>query len=237
MQVLELIQGLLRLVNRGVPTEERRGTLRLKCDVEVLLWVEGSIHKAKVLDVHMTGLCLEASEPLKVGQKISLARDDFGHPWEGEVLWCRPRSKNKGYLAGVGYPSDPEMLGNSWLQPALLAIGFQTELLGEKRRTLRVPANDIACHLRSLEGEEIASARICNLSLGGVQLCSPKRLKETTSLLIETEMKRGLPTLNCRSKVMYCRENKDDSWLCGLRFQEKEEADIRKLMASLVVSR
>ena len=236
MSIQDLIQGLLRLVPREVPTEERRETLRLYCEVEVLLWVEGMIHKAKVLDVHLTGLCLDAVEPLKAGQKVSLARDDFGHPWEGRVLWCRPRTKAKGYLIGVGYPSDPEMLRNSWLQPALLSIGFQSELLEEKRRLLRVPCKAMECSLVGLNGEAYPSAHLRNLSLGGAQLECREPLDERLPLHFETEAKKGFPKLKCLAKVVYCREDKG-FWLCGVRFKEREEADIRKVMASLLTSR
>ena len=237
MSIQDLIQGLLRLVPREVPTEERRETLRLYCDVEVLLWIEGQIHQAKVLDVHMTGLCLESLEPLKAGQKVSLARDDFGHPWEGRVLWCKPRNKAKGYLIGVGYPSDPEMLRNSWLQPALLAVGFQSELLGEKRRLLRVPCKEMPCILSGLDGETSLTARLRNLSLGGAQLETSQALPEKLSLQLLTEAKKGIPKLEVRAKVIYAHEAKDGTWLCGLRFQAREEADIRKVMAALLTSR
>ena len=237
MPLQDLIQGLLRLVGRDVPIEERRETLRLRCEVEILLWVEGEIHTAKVLDVHMTGLCLEAAEPLKVGQKVSLARDDFGHPWEGEVLWCRPRSKAKGYLAGVGFPTDPEMLRNSWLQPSLLSIGFQTGLLEEKRKLLRVPSGQMLGRLTDLLGEPIGETQILNLSLGGAQLKSPHQLHETSSLTLQIEPGKGLPNLQCLVKVMYCQATDDGNWLVGVRFKEKEEADLRKVISSLIISR
>lgn len=237
MPIADLILGLLRLGPRPVTTHERRESLRLQCDVDILLWVEGEIHKAKVLDVHMTGLCLEAVEPLKVGQKISLARDDFGHPWAGEVLWCKARSKSKRYLAGVGFPTDPEMLRNSWLQPALMSIGFQEQLLGEKRKFVRVPGQLMPCRLLLEKQELTLDGTAVNLSLGGARVEIARELRESQEVSFETNANKGIPALKSLCAVIYCQALEDGRWACGLRFKTREEADIRKVMASRLLSR
>lgn len=230
--------SLLKSSSPPVGTDERRDTVRLHCQLDVLLWVDDEIHMATVVDVTLTGLCLELDHKLKVDQMISLARDDFGHPWEGRVLWCKTYRKNgRKYRVGVGYPPNQEMLRCSWLQPALKQTGFEAEDPGEKRRLLRVSGR-VPCLLKGLTGEVYSEGEMLDLSLGGAKFESAMHFHEGLTVEFETHPQGGLSPLKGLAKVMTCRQKEETGlWRSGLRFKEIKEQEVRKYMAGMLASR
>jgi hypothetical protein len=231
---LELL-NLLKPAN--LPIGERRESLRLRCELSVLLRADDLLYFATVVDVSLTGLRLLIDSRLKPGQTVSLARDDFGHPWHGDVLWCKaaPKRTAKGYYVGVGYPPDPEMLRATWLQPALKQMGFQAELPGQKRRLLRIPGR-VACQIKGLTGETYTEGEMLDLSMGGAKVECPMEFPVGLSVEFETAPLGGLPALKGIAKIASCSAE-GDRWRCGLRFTEVKEEDVKKSMGSMLSSR
>jgi hypothetical protein len=225
--------NLLRL-KPAVHPEERRQTIRLHCRLDVLLWVGDDLHRGVVVDVGLSGLALEVEKALPLGETVSLARDDFGRPWQGEVLWCKARKGARGYRVGVTYPPDEEMLRSSWLQPALKQSGFEVEQSGEKRRTRRV-AGRVACQLKGLTGELYSEGEMLDLSLGGALVECDMQFPEGLTLEFETAPLGGLPRLRGLGKVVSCQTNPPTGrWRSGLRFTESKNEDVVKYMSSML---
>lgn len=219
-----------------VPTDERRETIRLRCDLSVLLKVEESFRFAKVMDVTLTGLCLHSEDLLKPGQVISLSRDDFGPPLEAEVLWCKRRRSGKGFRIGVGYQADHDRLRVSWLRPALKQAGFKAALPGQMRKLLRVPGR-VTCQIKGLTGEAYTDGEMLDLSVGGALVESPVEFPKDLSIEFETVPLGGLPPLKGFAKIVSCHAGEQGKWKCGLRFTESKAEDIKKYMNSMLGSR
>lgn len=216
-----------------VSPNERRDTVRLRCRLDVLLWVDGVLHFATLVDVTLTGLSLEVERPLRPEQTVSLARDDFGHPWMGQVLWCRKQGA-KSYRVGVGYPPDQEMLRSSWLQPALKQSGFEVDQPGEKRRLRRISGR-VPCRINGLTGDLYTDGEMLDLSLGGALVESDMEFPAQLTIAFETDPLGGLPRLHGLAKIVSCqRDVESGKWRSGLRFTESKGEDVVKYMSSML---
>lgn len=234
-----LFRDLLNLLRPTplVPTDERRDKIRLQCDLHALLAVGEEFSFVKVVNVTLTGLCLELNNPLKVGQAVSLSRDDFGAPLDADVLWCEsvPDSAGKEFRAGLGFQADHHRLRVSWLKPSLKQAGFEAELPGQLRKLLRVPGR-VDCQIKGLTGEAYTDAEMLDLSLGGALVESPIEFPENLSIEFETVPLGGLPPLKGLAKIASRHRGDDGKWRCGLRFTESKPEDIRKYMGSMLAS-
>ena len=220
-----------------LPLDERRETMRLRCNVGALLKAEEAMHFVTLVNVTLTGLCLELEQPLKLEQTVTLTRDDFGEALLGTVLWCKPRpKKDKGYLVGLQYTADQTMLSSSWLKPALKQGGFKAEFPGEKRKLIRVPGR-VACEIKGLTGDSYTSGEMLDLSLGGALIESVVKFSEGLTIAFETAPLGGLPPLRGIAKIASVQEGPDGKWRCGLRFTESKPEDVRKTMKSMLASR
>lgn len=232
-------RDLLNLLRpTAVPSpDERRSTVRLHCNLAVLLWVGDVIHNASVVDVTLTGLSLEVERPIPLEQMVSLARDDFGRPWQGHVVWCRSIKGSRGYRVGVRYPADHDMMRSSWLEPALKQTGFEVDCPEERRRLRRISGR-VPCHLKGLTGDLYTEAEMLDLSLGGAKVESIMEFPSGLSVAFETVPQGGLPTLKGIAKIASCHAVPETGrWRSGLRFTESKDEDVLKYMGSMVSSR
>ena len=235
-----LFRDLLNLLRpaQAVPTDERRETVRLQCRVNALLRAGEAMHFVSVVNVTLSGLCIEVEGPLQPELSVSLARDDFGPPLAAKVLWSKPLKRGaKNHLVGLQYDADPEVLRASWLQPALKQAGFKAEFPGEKRRLLRVPGR-VVCQIKGMTGEAYTDAEMLDLSLGGALVESPMEFPLNLTVEFETVPMGGLPPLKGVAKMASIQKaNEGGKWRCGLRFTESKEEDIREYMKSMLASR
>lgn len=211
--------------------------MRLRCSVGALLKVESAMHFVTLVNVTLTGLCMEMEQPLKANQLVSLTRDDFGQPLEGVVLWCRKRRSVNGYTVGIRYQADQEALQASWLKPALKQGGFKAEFPGEKRKLVRVPGR-VACEIKGLTGDTYTPADMLDLSLGGALIESVLEFPIDLSVAFETAPLGGLPPLTGIAKIASCNKDRFSAklWRCGLRFTESKPEDIRKYLKTMLAS-
>ncbi len=235
-----MFRDLLNLLKPSplIPTDERREKIRLQCDLHALLRRGEDFSFVRVVNVTLTGLCLELDDSLKVGEPVSLSRDEFGPPLDADVLWCEastPGSEGRGYRAGLGFQADYHRLRLSWLKPSLKQAGFEAELPGQLRKLLRVPGR-VDCQLKGLTGEAYTDAEMLDLSLGGALVESPMEFPENLSVEFETSPLGGLPPLKGLAKIASRQRSEDGKWRCGLRFTESKPDDIRKYMGSMLAS-
>lgn len=217
-----------------LPTDERRESMRLRCQVGALLKAGETLSFVTLIDVTLTGLCLHLETPLKPGQQVELTRDDCGQPLPCQVVWCKKRRGDKGYRVGLRYAGDQASVNSSFLQPALRQAGFRAEFPGEKRQLIRVPGR-VACELKGLTGEAYTNAEMLNLSLGGALVESVVAFNKGLTLAFETVPLGTLRPLKGIAKVASVREDSEQGrWRCGLRFTESNPEVVRQYMKSML---
>lgn len=234
-----MFRELLNLLRPSpdIPTDERRDTMRLRCKVGAILKVGQDLHFVHLVNVTLTGLCMDVEIPVKPAQRLELTRDDFGEPLQCEVIWCKKRRGGNGYRAGLRYAADQAALTSSFLRPALRQAGFHAEFPGEKRQLIRVPGR-VACQLKGLTGEKYTDAEMLDLSLGGALVESGMPFNEGLTVAFETLPMGGLPPLRGIAKIASVQQQDalDGKWHCGLRFTDSVPEDVRKYMKSMLAS-
>jgi hypothetical protein len=228
-ELLALLNSLPRL-----PGDERRESVRLRCDIGVTCALETGTCSASVVDVTLRGLGLELNYQLEAKQRLQVCRDDFGPPVPAEVIWCRRRLQDGGYRVGLRYHAEPESLRDSWLTPALKQTGFKAEH-GEQRKLLRVPGR-VACRLSCQKTQQRADAEMLDLSLGGASVESSEEFRKGQTLDFVTVPLGGLPPLKGSARVVSSRKRSDGLWRSGLRFLECNQDYAHTYMRSMLAS-
>ncbi len=227
--------NLLRPSLPTLPTDERRETMRLRCEMGALAKVDEGMHFVTIQDVTLTGLQLEMDTPLKPEQTLVLTRDEFGCPLEATVMWCEPGKDGKRHRLGLRYQADHDMLCRSWLKPALKQAGFQAEFPGEKRKLVRI-AGRVDCELKGLTGETYTGAEMLDLSLGGALVECGMSFPEGLTIEFETSPLGGLPPLKGLAKIASVQPLEEKRWRYGLRFTESKPEVVQKYMAGMLSS-
>lgn len=231
-----MFKGLLSLLtpSSGVPSDERRDTIRLDCRILVTMTIADKTYSARVVNVSLTGLCLELENKIKAKQTVTLAREEFGQPLSGRAVWCRSvRGTNK-HQVGVQYNADQQMLRASWLKPALKTLGFKPNLITEKRKLLRVPGK-IRCVLKALTGDVYTEGELLDLSIGGALVEGEVELPDNLKVILETDPVGNLKPLTPVGKIVSCNRNVElQRWRCGIQFTESDLPAIRKYMKALM---
>ena len=89
----------------------------------------------------------------------------------------------------------------------------------ERRVWVRYAANlNIRCEEISGEVETGVSAKICDLSRGGVRMISPRRFDPGTVLSVELPASQGQSALAVLACVIRAHPHGDDEWIMGCRF-------------------
>lgn len=231
MQFRELLDLLKTLP--VAPTDERRASVRLRCEIEVRCRADGSDFRAQVVDVTPRGLGLELSYALRPKQIVSLARDNFGAPVTAEVLWVRRLLRGRGYRVGLLFQSEAEQMRQSWLAPALKQSGFKAEVKGEQRKLLRVPGR-VACRVHL--ADSLLDGEMLDLSMGGATVETAAELGKGRIVSFETIPMGGLPPLSGTASVVSCRQRADQRWRSGLRFLDCNQDYAHLYMRSMLAS-
>lgn len=234
-----MFKGLMNLLapGSGVPSDERRDTIRLSCSIDVTLLVAGKPYPATVVNVSLTGLCLELDARLKAQQAVVLERDEFGKPLEGQAVWSRSSRTNSRNQLGVMYKADQQMLRASWLTPALKQLGFKSEMVSEKRKLLRVPGQ-LSCQLKGMTGDTYTEGSMLDLSVGGALVEGEVELPENLQIQFKIEPLGNLKALDGVARVVSCyRDPEEEKWRCGIRFTEVDDTLVRRYLKALMSAR
>lgn len=234
-----MFKGLMNLLApvSGVPSDERRDTIRLTCSIDVAMNAGGKSYPATVVNVSLTGLCLELDAKIKAQQAVVLEREEFGQPLEGQAVWCRSSRNNSKHQVGVMYKVDQQMLRASWLTPALKQLGFKSEMISEKRKLLRVPGQ-LECQLKGMTGDTYTHGKMLDLSVGGALVEGEVELPENLQIQFEIEPLGSLKPLEGVARVVNCyRESEEENWRCGIRFTEVDDTLVRRYLKALMSAR
>lgn len=231
----KLVSRLLPPTEEGVlAVGERRESVRLNFEVDLDVKAGSNTHRAKLLNLTFTGLCLEVPVALNVGQELTLMRPEAGEPFRGTVLWTRVKDAGV-HLVGVEAELDEEKLINSWLEPTLVEAGFLAEFLDEKRRLVRVPGK-LQCKLTSPSGEEIGRGQMLDLSVGGALLEWGTALEPGLEVKFEAHPLSTVAALTGTAKITSSRQKESGQWHCGMQFDKVNEEAVKKTMASMMHS-
>ena len=238
-----VFKELLNLVSpgAGVPTDERRDTIRLNCSISATMKSKKMTHEVRVVNASLTGLCVELESKVRRKTVVTVSRDQYGGPVTGSVIWCRALKGSNRYQLGIGYADDKEMLKKSWLKPALRDLGFTVGRISEKRQLTRVPGNHLRCFLKSPNGETYSAGELVNLSVGGALAQSDVEIPLDHELLLKVDPVANAPEFVVKSRVTTCKRNSQTrKYEVGLRFLQSEDKllkCIRKHMSAMMGSR
>ena len=211
------------------PTE-RRQLVRARCRIPSSLRYQGRNLTGWIVDLGVQGLRIRTSEPLKVGAVVALRPSGpHQHTWvECRIVWSRPSSDRKYFLAGAGLPSDREKLKQSWVYRILLELGLKASSLKERRGFLRLDGR-IPMRLEGLEtGVEEVDAESLNLGVSGVLIRTHRPLYPGKRYRVWMGPYKSLPRIGpFVSEVIACRPDPSGSASqIPLRFLELEEETV-----------
>jgi hypothetical protein len=215
-----------------VPVDERRESVRLDFRVDVTVLSGTEEFPATVVNLTFTGLCLESASSLSEDQEVTLKRDDLGPPFKATVLWTKPLEEG-GHVTGLQCELDEDRLIESWLEPALIQAGFEAKYVDEQRQLVRVPGK-LSCEMRSLDGDTCHPVELLDLSLGGALVEAGRELNSGDSFKLKTVPKENLSPLEAEAMVTSVRATQAGKWLCGLRFINSRDDEVRACMKSML---
>ena len=104
---------------------ERRGTLRISCNVGVVCQNHAGAFQGRLKDVSRTGLRLELPERLSRGDSLHIARPGVQlEAVRAVVRWCRRHSRRDIFLVGLEVDMPLSDLSSSWIHPILSTFDF-----------------------------------------------------------------------------------------------------------------
>jgi hypothetical protein len=232
-----VFRELLNLISpgAGVPTDERRDTIRLHCSINATLKTKRTTRECRVINASLTGLGLEVESKMRRKTPVTVHRNQYGSPVTGTVIWCRMAKGSNRYQVGVAYDDDRAMLKASWLKPALKDLGFVVGRINEKRQLTRVPGHHRRCFLKSPSGDTYSTGEVLNLSTGGVSVDSEVEMPKGLELLLKIDGIDKVPELICNAEVRSCKySRKTRKYICGLIFLDSDEKLVRKHMSAMM---
>jgi c-di-GMP-binding flagellar brake protein YcgR len=246
MGLFEDLKGQIRrvILGQGRSFSQKRRHSRILCAIPVVLVGDNtSTLRGRVLDLSLEGARVEVAglgkAPLKVGQSLvmSLAKANLGER-EGEapvrVRWVR--KSTQGWEVGLHLQ---EVQAQSWVPRLLSECGLSEEAFLTRRSQARKPLQQKGRVL--LGGNHTVPVDLIDLSLGGASVVSAKALARFLPVRLDLEL-AGKP-ISFSAQVAYVRPhsepraNADRLWLCGLRFEDLNQAQAYLLGRELVRSR
>lgn len=235
-----LLTGFRGLLTRRVRQEEapdfreRRKLVRLRCSYDVKAGLGDKKFKATIVDIGLQGLKLRTAQPLKVGEKVTLAPPNpvtgaAAGPVEAKVVWIKMPDRNFLTYAGLIFTADKETMARSWIKAFLKELGFTPKTIYSQRRFIRAD-----CFLEAsyrLAGEEREqTGRVYNLGVGGMLLESPQELTMGTPLELRLGPLEELPALELAGTLVQVRKE-GAMRLYGVEFPLHEGAASLDLLA------
>lgn len=200
----------------AAPAAERRNTTRVDCCYQVECTGPPGTFKASVTNMGLGGMRLLTEEELRPEDCLNIQQTDMG--WGSlsvRVVWCRPRASGDNFEAGVVYRDGLQELENSWVKGALQRLGFETNSLYERRRTLRA-RTQVEAGLKV--AGKMYTCTMLDLGLGGALVETAKSIagiQEGASVSLEVHLQGAEPLA---ARIVYSRTMPNDAQQHGLCF-------------------
>lgn len=232
-ELLQAIQGLLP-GRAGLPAEERRRLVRLRCYIPVQILQPGKKpHDAVVVEMGVDGLRFRTRYKVDKGLEVHV---EYPHQVSGvknhrvrcRVIWTRKSTTSQHTTVGVRYDDSPANLRGSWIKAVLRELGFEERMLAQKRSAIRVPG-DLPASVAIPGDEFVGQARALNVGVGGVLLQTERRLKQNQNYRISLGPAFNLNSLMLASTCLRCEHQSGDVWVSSLRFTDPSAEQIKLL--------
>jgi hypothetical protein len=215
---------------------ERRQLVRVRCRIPIQMRLSERTAGGWILDMGVQGIRVRTNEPLKKGLILPVRAtlsQQANQVWVNcRVMWSRPASDGKYYLAGARFHETRENLRKTWVHRLLRELGLNENSLRERREFIRVDGR-VPARMQSLKDPSGGGQSVETLNLGVAGL-----LLRTTQPLYPGEQYRcwigpwgKLPEVGpIPAEVLSCRPDPAGSASqVPLRFLELEEDDVREL--------
>jgi hypothetical protein len=219
----QLLSSIKFLIDPELPTEDRRATGRLSCQLETSYLSEtGSAGAATVLDVSRRGLRIRTSGTVRKGLTIVLkAPEEVGEsfaPLMARIMWTS--KEGEGSLAGLLLPPGSED-EETWLEAFLVSKGYDIE---EPQRRKFVRADSELDGLLTPADQPTMEVLVLNLGMGGAMLRSDTRLEANSAFRLEIGPYADLPALELSGTILRPSQREGESWhYHSCRFSPLEE--------------
>lgn len=105
--------------------DNRRGNLRVSCNVPIRCELNGDDFDGALKDVSPRGMRLELGRRLARGETLTISRPGVDlKPVRAIVRWCRRHAHREVLLAGLEVEMSADDLQSSWAQPILATFDF-----------------------------------------------------------------------------------------------------------------
>ncbi|MBI3925854.1 MAG: PilZ domain-containing protein [Armatimonadetes bacterium] len=238
----KLIQGLKSLVVRrpAYSTEERRELIRLRCRIPVTVSTAVQTVKGTVIDMGLRGMRLKVDHPLPPDQDVQVGHPSPSSQYDVDqvrcrTVWYRKRRFSGDLMVGLLYADTPANMARSWVKYVLRAIGFDDEVIYQRRRFVRAEA-DIVVDLFDRVGNRLTDGTVANLGVGGALVLSEVSLPQGTNVRLEIGPYGNFPILSMIAKLVGVRKDRDDGrYFLSLRFISPEPEQV-ELLGKYVIS-
>lgn len=212
---------------------ERRKALRVPCKIDGTLQRGEAVMASEIRSVGMGGLSILCFGKIKKGQlvRIRCLKEHLSASYN--TITCRvewSRKEAGGYLAGVSFQEEKEILNKSWLIPELREAGVRAKNTKQKRGDVRV---NCLIPARLQAGQEQRKARIRDLGTNGARIeCPGETIDEGLPLTLRFGPIEHLPEVAVAAKLVSTRDFGVKHY--GMSFGQFEVGDkkaLRKYMA------
>jgi hypothetical protein len=215
---------------------ERRQLVRVRCRIPIQIRLPQRTASGWVIDMGVQGVRLRLGEPLKVGSIVPL-RATLEHQtqqaWvQCKLMWVRPSSDGKYFLAGARFHETRENLRRTWVHRLLRELGLNDNALKERREFIRADGS-VPVRLKSLKepGEGLLEVESLNVGVAGLLLRTARPLYPKEQYQCWIGPWGELPQVGpIPGEVLSCRpDSKGGASLVPVRFLELEEDTVREL--------
>jgi PilZ domain len=218
------------------PVLERREIVRIPCKVPaVCRLADGTELKAVVVDMGMRGLRLETAVKLPKAGMVHVLRPGGG-PIGCRVAWNRPKRFSDQHLAGLEFSDSAKNMRASWIKGTLQKLGFEPGRIKEKRKHIRVPAEQRAT-LVSTAGDELTEGVLINLGIGGALAQMHVEIPANVKVSLRVDPVGAVPPLEMACTIRSSWKNERNlKYMHGLRFDDQDNALVKKYLKILMKS-
>lgn len=224
-----------RLLPGGsTPTDERREIVRVNCKLPASCEIGSEKISVTVVDMGLRGLRIESPKRLGKGRKVTVSRPNHGGPVECKVVWSSARRFAEVYQAGLQFTDTVDNMRKSWIKGTLQQLGFSPGRIKEKRKHIRLPAEQRAA-IQNSSGDILTDGVVINLGIGGALIALDIEVAKTVPVVLVVDPLANLEPLEMPSEIRSCYRPKNSrQYLHGLRFHDQDNDLVKRYLAVLL---
>ena len=229
-----MLKSLLNFAQDLLPAgavEERRGTIRMQCQLLVEVNTPAGMQLSTVTDLSPKGMRLEGPTKLPQGHslQVALPKSKFGEV-NCQVVWCKPVAGTRNFTLGLSFADTGPNLAKSWLKEKLRELGFDAGKINERRNFIRFPAPNVEVLLVDGVGDVLAEGRLVNFGYGGALVALVSEVSCGTGVRIVIEATQETPAVDTLAVVRSFYKSAKKFYVTGLQFAKPSEAQVKRFV-------